>query len=58
MIRVDASFHSFLKLVFSGPGTGSGGLPLWFSFVGVIVLQKSSKVLLCVSLEEQPEPCP
>ena len=25
-IRVDAGLHSFSKLVFSGPGTGSGGL--------------------------------
>ena len=28
-IRVDASFHSSSKLVLSGPGTGSGGLPFW-----------------------------
>ena len=31
-IRVDASFHSSY-LVFSGLRTGSGGAPLWFSFV-------------------------
>ena len=28
-----ASLRSSSKLVFSGPGTGSGGPPLWFSFV-------------------------
>ena len=33
-IRVDASFHFSSKLVFHGPSTGSGGPPLWFSFVG------------------------
>ena len=32
-IRVDARFHSS-ELVFSGPRTGYGGAPLWFSFVG------------------------
>ena len=33
-IRIVASFHSSSKLVFSGPRTGSGGPPLWLSFVG------------------------
>ena len=32
--RVDASFHSSSKLVFRSPRTGSGGPPLWLSFVG------------------------
>ena len=29
-----------------------------FHLLGVSVLQKSSKILLCVSLEEKPGPCP
>ena len=37
MIRVDVSFQSSSKLVFSGPRTGSGGSPLWFSFVGSFI---------------------
>ena len=57
-IRVDASFHSSSKLEFSGTRTGSGGLPLWFSLLGGLVLEKSSKILLCIFLEEEPGPCP
>ena len=29
-----------------------------FHLLGVLILQKSSKILLCVSLEEEPGPCP
>ena len=29
-----------------------------FQLLGVLVLQKSSKILLCVSLEVEPGPCP
>ena len=29
-----------------------------FHLLGVLVLQKSSKILLCVSLEVEPGPCP
>ena len=32
-IRIDVSFHSSSKLVFSGRRTGSGGLTLWFPFL-------------------------
>ena len=37
MIRVDVSFQSSSKLVFSGPRTCSGGSSLWFSFVGSFI---------------------
>ena len=33
-ISVDANFHCFSKLVFSGPKTGSGGPPLLFLLTG------------------------
>ena len=33
-IRIDGSFRCSSELVFGGPRTGSGGLPLLFSFVG------------------------
>ena len=29
-----------------------------FHLLGVLVLQKSSKILLCIFLEEEPRPCP
>ena len=57
-IGVDVSVHSSPKLMFRGPRSGSGGTPLWFSFVGALVLQKNSKILLCIFLEEEPGPCP
>lgn len=31
---VEASFHSYSKLLFSGPRTDFGGPPLWLSFAG------------------------
>ena len=50
------------ELVFSGPRTGSGGSSfqneVYFIFVGVIVLQKNSKILSCIFLEKEPGPCP
>ena len=29
-----------------------------FHLLGVLVLQKNSKAMLCISLEEEPGPCP
>ena len=29
-----------------------------FHLLGVLVLQKNSKILLCIFLEEEPGPCP
>lgn len=50
------------ELVFSGPRTGSGGSSfqneVYFIFVGVLVLQKNSKILSCIFLEKEPGPCP
>ena len=66
-IGVGKSLHSS-QLVCSGPRTGSGGPPpSWkekkfhhvvsiFHLLGVLVLQKSSKLLFCVSLEGEPGP--
>ena len=50
----------------SGPKTGSGGPSSWneecfinnFHLLGGLVLQKNSKILLCIFLEEGPGPCP
>ena len=55
------------KLVFCGLRTGSGGPPSqneeffikrFFHLLGVLVLQKGSKTLLCIFLEEEPGPRP
>ena len=57
---------TFSKL-FSGPRTGSGGPPSSqneecvikdFYSLAVLVLQKGSNILLCIFVEEEPEPCP
>ena len=58
----------FSELVISGPGTGSGGPPSsqneegfishksFFPLLGALVLQKGSKILLCIFPEEEPGP--
>ena len=53
-----ASLHSSPELVSRGPRTGAGGPRLWLSLVGGLVVEKSSKTLLCVSLEGVPGPGP
>ena len=55
---------SFSKLAFNGPRTGSGGPPSskneecfikqFFHLLGDLVVQKGSKILLCIFLEEEP----
>ena len=66
-IRVEASLHCFSRLVFNGPGTGSGGPPFFrmknqvvniFHMLEVLAGQKGSKILLCIFLEEKAGPCP
>ena len=67
-IRVEASLHCLSKLVFSGPQDWfwwSSFFPEWrmlhqvvFHLLGVLVLQKGSKILLCIFLKEEPGPCP
>ena len=57
-MRVGASLYSSPELVFSGPGPGPGGPPLWLPSVGGLILQKTSKIVLCVSLEGGPGPAP
>ena len=65
-IRVEASLHCFSKLVSTGPRTLVVLLPgkktdhrVVLPFVcGVLVLQKESKILLHVFLEEEAGPCP
>ena len=56
------------KLVLSGPRTGSGGPPSswnkerfikqFLHLLRVLILQKSSEILLCIFLEEKPGLCP
>ena len=48
-MRVEASLHCLSKLVFSGPRAGSGG---------VLVLLKSSKILLRTFLKKEQDPAP
>ena len=55
-ISVDANFHSS-ELVLSGPRAGSGGPPLWFSFLRGFS-SKNSKILSWIFLEEEPGPFP
>ena len=55
-IRVETNFHSS-ELVWSGPRTGSGGPPLWLSFLRGFS-SADSKILSRISLEEEPGPRP
>ena len=57
-IRVDASFHSSSELVFSGPGLILVVLFSCLLFLGVLVLQKNSEILLYIFLDEELRPCP
>ena len=44
--------------MFSGQGLVLVVLLSGFHLLRVLVLQKSSKIMSCVSLEEEPGPCP
>ena len=65
-IRVEASLHCPSKLVSRGPRTGCGGPPssqnvvdqIVLPFVGGLVLQKGSKILLYIFSKEKPGPGP
>ena len=63
---MDTCFRCFSRLVLSDPRTGSGGPSFQneecfinvFHLLGVLVLQKTSKILLSIFLEEGSGPCP
>ena len=33
-------------------------IAIWITWVGALVLQKSSKIMFCIFLEEEPGSCP
>ena len=65
---MEASLHCLSKLVFSGPQDWFWGPPsslneeclikLFFHLLGVLVLQKGSKMLFCIFLAQEPGACP